>query len=88
MNPMGGLINKTLMALLLVQDPIRFFSDSRWAIWSVTFITGWKLIGFSTLIFSARCPGLTRNTSKRPGWTAQGAGKLFGMYCCRCCRQR
>ncbi len=60
MNPMGGLINKTLMALLLVQDPIRFFSDSHWAIWSVTFITGWKLIGFSTLIFSAALSGLNK----------------------------
>lgn len=60
MNPMGGLINKTLMALHLVQDPIRFFSDSHWAIWSVTFITGWKLIGFSTLIFSAALSGLNK----------------------------
>lgn len=60
MNPMGGLINKTLMALYLVQDPIRFFSDSHWAIWSVTFITGWKLIGFSTLIFSAALSGLNK----------------------------
>lgn len=60
MNPMGGLINKMLMALLLVQDPIRFFSDSHWAIWSVTFITGWKLIGFSTLIFSAALSGLNK----------------------------
>ncbi|KRF42834.1 carbohydrate ABC transporter permease [Paenibacillus sp. Soil787] len=60
MNPMGGLINKMLMALHLVQDPIRFFSDSHWAIWSVTFITGWKLIGFSTLIFSAALSGLNK----------------------------
>lgn len=60
MNPMGGLINKTLMVLHLVQDPIRFFSDSHWSIWSVTFITGWKLIGFSTLIFSAALSGLNK----------------------------
>ncbi|RTE05445.1 carbohydrate ABC transporter permease [Paenibacillus whitsoniae] len=60
MNPMGGLINKTLMALHLVHDPIRFFSDANWAIWSVTFITGWKLIGFSTLIFSAALSGLNK----------------------------
>jgi multiple sugar transport system permease protein len=60
MNPMGGLINKTLIALHLVHDPIRFFSDSHWAIWSVTFITGWKLIGFSTLIFSAALSGMNK----------------------------
>ena len=41
-------------------EPIRFFSDGHWAIWSITFITGWKLIGFSTLIFSAAMPGINK----------------------------
>jgi multiple sugar transport system permease protein len=60
MNPMGGLINKMLQTLHLVQEPIRFFSDERFAIWSITFITGWKLIGFSTLIFSAAMTGINK----------------------------
>lgn len=60
MNPMGGLVNHVLQASHIVQDPIRFFSDERWAIWSITFITGWKLIGFSTLIFSAALTGINK----------------------------
>lgn len=60
MNPMGGLINKLLVSSHIVHDPIGFFSDSHWAIWSITFITGWKLIGFSTLIFSAALSGMNK----------------------------
>ncbi|WP_135557227.1 carbohydrate ABC transporter permease [Paenibacillus cymbidii] len=60
MNPMGGLVDHVLVSLGVVHDPIRFFSDERWAIWSITFITGWKLIGFSTLIFSAALTGMNK----------------------------
>lgn len=60
MNPMGGLVDHVLVSLGIVHDPIRFFSDERWAIWSITFITGWKLIGFSTLIFSAALTGMNK----------------------------
>jgi multiple sugar transport system permease protein len=34
-------------------DPIKFLSDPKIAIWTVIVITGWKLMGFSTLILSA-----------------------------------
>jgi multiple sugar transport system permease protein len=60
MNPMGGILNQTLQAVLYLREPIRFFSDERWAIWSITFITGWKLIGFSTLLFSAALTGINK----------------------------
>jgi multiple sugar transport system permease protein len=33
--------------------PIRFLQDPKVAIWTIIVLTGWKLIGFSTLIFSA-----------------------------------
>lgn len=61
MNPMGGILNKTLQAVLHIQEPIRFFTDERWAIWSITFITGWKLLSFSTLIFSAAMTGINKD---------------------------
>jgi multiple sugar transport system permease protein len=34
-------------------DPVKFLADPKVAIWTVIIITGWKLIGFSTLILSA-----------------------------------
>jgi multiple sugar transport system permease protein len=59
-NPMGGIVNRTLQTAFGLAEPIRFFSDGHWAIWSITFITGWKLIGFSTLIFSAAMTGINK----------------------------
>jgi multiple sugar transport system permease protein len=34
-------------------NPVKFLADPKVAIWTVIAITGWKLIGFSTLILSA-----------------------------------
>ncbi|WP_309121583.1 sugar ABC transporter permease [Paenibacillus sp.] len=60
LNPMGGIVNRTLRTGFGMEEPIRFFTDANWAIWSITFITGWKLIGFSTLIFSAALAGINK----------------------------
>lgn len=59
MHPTNGILNQVLQAFGL-DEPIRFFTDERWAIYSITFITGWKLIGFSTLIFSAALTGINK----------------------------
>ncbi|QJC52646.1 sugar ABC transporter permease [Paenibacillus albicereus] len=61
MHPVNGIVNRALMPLLGLEEPIRFFTDERWAIWSITFITGWKLIGFSTLILSAALTGISKD---------------------------
>ena len=60
LNPRGGIVNQTLQSVFGLAEPIRFFSDANWAIWSITFITGWKLIGFATLIFSAALTGINK----------------------------
>ena len=46
-----GLINRAIAGLGL--DPVNFFSDPDIALWTMVWITGWKLMGFSTLLFSA-----------------------------------
>lgn len=51
LDPQHGLINLGLQALGL--QPIGFLTDPNIAIWTIIMITGWKLIGFSTLILSA-----------------------------------
>lgn len=60
MHPTNGILNNALNSLFQLKEPIRFFTDEHWAIWSITFITGWKLIGFSTLIFSAAMTGINK----------------------------
>lgn len=60
-NPMGGIVNRVLQGAFGLAEPIRFFSDPNWAIWSITFITGWKLVGFSTLLFSAALTGINKD---------------------------
>ncbi|KQN75166.1 sugar ABC transporter permease [Devosia sp. Leaf64] len=51
LDPGYGLVNQALKGLGL--NPVKFLSDPNIAIWTVIMITGWKLMGFSTLILSA-----------------------------------
>ena len=46
-----GLVNVWLDAIGFSR--LGFLEDSRYALWAMIFITGWKLTGFSTLLFSA-----------------------------------
>jgi multiple sugar transport system permease protein len=52
MNPVGGLLNRAL-APFLGTAAIYWFRDGTLAMVAIMLITGWKLLGFSTLIFSA-----------------------------------
>ncbi|MET3896345.1 multiple sugar transport system permease protein [Devosia sp. UYZn731] len=51
LDPGHGLVNVVIKTFGF--DPVKFLSDPKVAIWTVIAITGWKLIGFSTLILSA-----------------------------------
>ena len=51
LDPQYGIVNIGLR--WLGQKPIGFLTDSDFALWTIVWITGWKLIGFSTLIVSA-----------------------------------
>jgi multiple sugar transport system permease protein len=60
LSPVQGMINVGLLGLFRL-EPINFLRDEAWAIWTIVFITGWKLVGFSTLIFSAAIAGVDRS---------------------------
>ena len=60
LSPVQGIINVGLLGLFRL-EPINFLRDESWAIWTIVFITGWKLVGFSTLIFSAAISGVDRS---------------------------
>jgi multiple sugar transport system permease protein len=51
LNEDHGLVNSWLNAGGL--DTVGFLRDPQVALWTLVWITGWKLIGFSTLLFSA-----------------------------------
>jgi len=51
LDPNHGVFNLGLQAL--GSSPIGFLQDARFAMATIIWITGWKLIGFSTLIFAA-----------------------------------
>lgn len=51
LDPSHGMINEIIG--LVGYRPVRFLQDPKIAIWTIIVLTGWKLIGFSTLILSA-----------------------------------
>jgi multiple sugar transport system permease protein len=51
LNDTHGLVNATLSALGIGR--VGFLQDPSIALWTLVWITGWKLIGFSTLLLSA-----------------------------------
>jgi multiple sugar transport system permease protein len=51
LDPGHGLVNVGITALGF--EPVQFLNDPDIAIWTIIFITGWKLVGFATLILSA-----------------------------------
>ncbi|MGR9173234.1 carbohydrate ABC transporter permease [Rhizobium sp. KDH_Rht_773_N] len=56
LNEDQGLVTLSLQALGLAR--IGFLTDPHYALPTLTWITGWKLIGFSTLLFSAANAGI------------------------------
>lgn len=60
MHPVQGLLNRGLNLAFGIA-PINWFQDSKVALWAIILITGWKLLGFSVLIFSAGVAGIGRD---------------------------
>lgn len=56
LHPTNGIVNAGL-GRLGIAGP-NWFRDENLALWTITGITGWKLVGFSTLIFAAGVAGL------------------------------
>jgi multiple sugar transport system permease protein len=60
LHPYNGVVNLGLQSLFGI-EPINFLGDPRLMIPSITFITGWGLIGFTTLIFAASLTNINRD---------------------------
>ncbi len=58
LNPGTGLINVTLEKLGIGDGNTAFFMQEGTAKWVILLITGWKMVGFSTVMFSAALSGV------------------------------
>jgi multiple sugar transport system permease protein len=59
LHPTQGVVSRGL-EVVGVESP-NWFRDETLALWSIVAITGWKLVGFSVLIFAAGIAGLDRD---------------------------
>ncbi|GAA3400686.1 carbohydrate ABC transporter permease [Paenibacillus hodogayensis] len=73
-HPSNGLVNQVLIQAGLLREPIAFFSDPDFAKWIILLITGWKMIGFSTLMFSAALTSINREYYEAA--SQDGAGRF------------
>lgn len=60
MNPDQGILNAMLQSVF-GSGPIDWFRTPNLALWAIVGITGWKLLGFSTLIVSAGLTNINRD---------------------------
>ncbi len=78
LNPGTGLVNTLLNKLGLWEGSISFFTQESTAKWAVLLITGWKMIGFSTVLFSAALTGV--DASYYEAAALDGSSKLRRFF--------
>lgn len=61
LNPTNGIVNNVLMNFNVLDAPITFFTDERFARWTILLITAWKMLGFSTLTFSTALAAVNKD---------------------------
>lgn len=76
-HPTNGLVNLALLKLGLIDAPIAYFSDAAFAKWIILLITGWKMIGFSTLMFSAALTAINREYYEAAAQDGAGSMRQF-----------
>jgi ABC-type sugar transport system permease subunit len=72
LHPTQGLVNEFLGGVFGMK-PVNFFRSADLAIWAIIFITGWKLLGFSVLLFSAGLTNISREYTEAA--SIDGAGR-------------
>jgi multiple sugar transport system permease protein len=66
LHPLHGVLTVALSDLLSI-EPINWFRSMDLAIWAIVVITGWKLLGFSVLLFSAGLTGINPDYTDAAG---------------------
>lgn len=60
LHPIHGVLNQALVSTVGV-EPLNWFREPDLALWAIVGITGWKLLGFGVLIFSAGLTGISQD---------------------------
>lgn len=76
-HPSNGLVNLVLQKLGAIENPIAYFSDPVLAKWIILLITGWKMIGFSTIMFSAALTSINKEYYEAAAMDGAGRFMLF-----------
>lgn len=77
LNPGTGLVNILLDRFGITEGSISFFMDERYAKWAILLITGWKMIGFSTVMLSAALTGVDRSYYEAAALDGAGRRRRF-----------
>lgn len=78
LHPSNGLVNHLLQTLGLSGESIAFFADQKFARLMIILISGWKMIGFSTLMFSSALSGI--DTQYYEAAKLDGAGSIRRFF--------
>ncbi|MGN1148999.1 MAG: carbohydrate ABC transporter permease [Lachnospiraceae bacterium] len=78
LHPSNGLINHLLQELGITENSISFFSDPKFAKLMIILISGWKMIGFATLMFSSALSGIDKQYYEAAA--LDGAGRFRSFY--------
>lgn len=78
LHPSNGLINHLLQVFGITTENIAFFSNEKYAMPMIILISGWKMIGFSTLMFSSALTGI--DTQYYEAAKMDGAGRFRSFW--------
>ena len=78
MHPSNGLVNHLLQTMGLTGESIAFFADQKFARLMIILISGWKMIGFSSLMFSSALSGI--DTQYYEAAKLDGAGSIRRFF--------
>jgi len=70
----GGVLNTALMGIGIIDSPIRFLADPRWAIPSLVIMGSWRFFGLNALYFLAGLQGIPKELKEAAH--IDGAGPL------------
>lgn len=77
LHPGNGLVNHLLQVFGIAEDSIAFFASERFAMPMIILISGWKMIGFSTLMFSSAFSGIDSQYYEAAEMDGAGRSRSF-----------
>jgi len=77
LDPQYGAVNKIMLALRLINDPIDFFGNPANAMWSVMFVTIWQFFPFAMIILYAALESVPKDRIEAAQVDGAGSIQVF-----------